>query len=94
MDCGLPQIDGFDSARHITNILNKYGINAGTGMPKLIALSDHIESEHVKRAIDTGFDLIFQKPLDLHDLEMLLYGYGFAFDVSDHFLSSLRDNKL
>ncbi|MDR5740137.1 ATP-binding protein [Caballeronia sp. LZ016] len=58
VDIGLPGIDGFEVARRARNIL-------GDKRPYLIALSGYSGSEVSERAIQSGFDDSFVKPIDV-----------------------------
>ncbi|VXB10000.1 Histidine kinase [Burkholderia sp. 8Y] len=58
VDIGLPGIDGFEVARRARDLL-------GEKRPHLIALSGYSGSEVSERAIESGFDDVFVKPIDI-----------------------------
>ncbi len=64
-DLGLPQLDGFDVARHVRASPDLQGT-------VLIALSGHAMAEDVARAHAAGFDHHLAKPPDLGKLGRLL----------------------
>jgi len=58
VDLGLPGIDGFEVARRTRDVL-------GDKRPCLIALSGYSGPEVTERAIESGFDQTFVKPIDI-----------------------------
>ncbi|VXB58161.1 Histidine kinase [Burkholderia sp. 8Y] len=63
VDIGLPGIDGFEVARRARDIL-------GDKQPYLIALSGYSGPEVSERAIESGFDRVFVKPIDIRLLRV------------------------
>ncbi|MDR5857724.1 ATP-binding protein [Caballeronia sp. LZ062] len=62
VDIGLPGIDGFEVARRARDTL-------GDKRPHLIALSGYSGPEVNERAIQSGFDDVFVKPIDIGSLQ-------------------------
>lgn len=66
VDIGLPGIDGFEVARRAKDML-------GIKRPHLIALSGYSGPEVSERAIESGFDDVFVKPIDLKLLQRSIH---------------------
>ncbi|WP_250536725.1 ATP-binding protein [Caballeronia sp. AZ10_KS36] len=66
VDIGLPGIDGFEVARRAKDML-------GIKRPHLIALSGYSGPEVSERAIESGFDDVFVKPIDLGLLQRSIH---------------------
>jgi signal transduction histidine kinase len=60
-DIGLPDMDGFDVAREIRATKN-------AKHPRLIAITGYGETEDRQRALDSGFDFHFVKPIEPEQL--------------------------
>jgi signal transduction histidine kinase/ActR/RegA family two-component response regulator len=67
VDIGLPGIDGFEVARRVKDML-------GNRRPHLIALSGYSGPEVTERAIESGFDDVFVKPIDIGLLRRSING--------------------
>jgi CheY-like chemotaxis protein len=67
LDLELPEMNGYELARRLREEL-------GSSAPKLVALSGYGQSEHVKRALDSGFEAYLLKPVDLEKLLETLEG--------------------
>ena len=64
IDIGLPDLSGYEVAAHGREIVGDQVL--------LIALTGYGQSEHVKRALESGFDAHLVKPLDTTALGQLL----------------------
>jgi CheY-like chemotaxis protein/two-component sensor histidine kinase len=64
IDIGLPDLSGYEVAAHGREIVGDKVL--------LIALTGYGQSEHVKRALESGFDAHLVKPLDTTALGQLL----------------------
>jgi DNA-binding response OmpR family regulator len=52
--------------------------------PKIIAITGHIENEYVDRALKSGMDKIFQKPLHAREFGQLLMDMRYITTVPAH----------
>ena len=64
LDVGLPDLDGYDLARHVRAQHGK--------KPTLIAATGYGQQSDRKRAADAGFDCHFVKPVSVRDLVLVL----------------------
>jgi two-component system, sensor histidine kinase len=69
VDIGLPDIDGYEVARRMREVLPK----AST---RLVAMSGFGQPEDKTRALEAGFDAHFVKPVELDELRKLLVEPG------------------
>src|SRR5579871_4063609 len=65
IDIGLPDIDGYQVARHIHQ-------RPTEKRPLLVAITGYVEEEHHRRSEEAGIDLHLVKPADMKQLEKLL----------------------
>ncbi|SAK47596.1 histidine kinase [Caballeronia fortuita] len=65
VDIGLPDIDGFEVARRARATL-------GERCPRLVALSGYSGPDVTERALDSGFDEVFVKPIDIRRLQQVV----------------------
>ena len=73
MDCNMPIMDGYESADKIRSYLQSLGI----GQPIILAVTGHCEDNYVQRAIDSGMNQVFSKPLRGELLKAILSMIGF-----------------
>ena len=59
MDCNMPIMDGYDSARCI----RKFYAEAKIQQPMIIACTGHTEQEYIKKAFAHGMDEVVAKPV-------------------------------
>ncbi len=59
MDCEMPQLDGYETAR----LLRAQEQRDGLKRSRIIAVSAHASSDHQKRALDAGMDDCLTKPV-------------------------------
>ncbi len=64
LDIGLPGMDGFEVARHLSN-------DPRAGRPFLVALTGYGQDEDQRRSRAAGFDVHLVKPVNLDDLRRL-----------------------
>ena len=71
-DCSMPVMDGYEASRQIRSLLAAHESSL-----KIIAVTGHVESEYVQKALDHGMDLVWPKPLQVSSLAQILHEYKF-----------------
>jgi CheY-like chemotaxis protein len=66
MDCNMPFLDGYEATKQIRAIYTENCIDVEE-QPKIIAITGHVENEYVNKAIQSGMDHVYQKPLPIED---------------------------
>ena len=62
MDCNMPFLDGYAATKKIRKMYANLGI-LRENQPKIIAITGHVEVEYQTKAIASGMDKVYQKPL-------------------------------
>ena len=83
MDCNMPFLDGYQATRNIRKLWESKGITRKR-QPKIIAVTGHVEEEYVQKAINSGMDKIYPKPLPIKDFGQLLLEMKFIDAVPNH----------
>ena len=83
MDCNMPFMDGYEATKKIRRLYNQQKM-ANENQPKIIAITGHIENEYVDRALQSGMDKIFQKPLHVKEFGQLLMDMKYITTIPDH----------
>ena len=71
MDCNMPFMDGYKATKKIRNIYEGLGIERAH-QPYIVALTGHTEKEYVQKALNSGMDKVYSKPLNCRDFARLL----------------------
>jgi CheY-like chemotaxis protein len=66
MDCNMPFLDGYEATKVIRSLYKQNKIESEQ-QPRIIAITGHVENEYVKKAIQSGMDKVFQKPLPIKE---------------------------
>lgn len=66
MDCNMPFLDGYEATKAIRRMFNNLSIPREQ-QPKIIAITGHVENEYVQKAIASGMDKVYQKPLPIQE---------------------------
>jgi CheY-like chemotaxis protein/anti-sigma regulatory factor (Ser/Thr protein kinase) len=66
LDLGLPELDGYEVARHLRQ-------SEATRGALLVALSGYGQQEHRRRSSEAGFDYHLVKPVDFGALQRILF---------------------
>ena len=83
MDCNMPFIDGYEATKQIRLLYREIGIERNK-QPKIIAVTGHVENEYIAKAIESGMDKVFSKPLNCRDFGLLLLEMGFIDEMPQH----------
>lgn len=76
MDCYMPSLDGFEATKKIRQLFNDSNI-AKENQPMICAITGNVEEDHKQRALKSGMDRVFLKPLPIEDLKRVLKKQGF-----------------
>ena len=68
MDQNMPVMDGATATRTIREFLYEHELD----QPIICGVTGHTEQEYVKRAIESGMNMVYSKPLSLNLLKKLL----------------------
>ena len=83
MDCNMPFLDGYEATKQIRKIWLNMGIKREF-QPKIIAVTGHVEAEYVLKAINSGMDKVYPKPLPIKEFGKLLMDMKFINEVPEH----------
>jgi len=76
-------MDGYEATKKIRRLYTQKKM-AYENQPKIIAITGHIENEYVDRALQSGMDKIFQKPLHVREFGQLLMDMRYITTVPAH----------
>ena len=76
-------MDGYEATEKIRKLYNQNKM-AYEIQPKIIAVTGHIENEYVDRALQSGMDKIFQKPLHVKEFGQLLMDMKYITTIPEH----------
>ena len=68
MDCNMPFMDGYDATEQIRQYLFEMDIE----QPIIVAVTGHTEPSYVERALNSGMNAVFSKPVAPKQLKELL----------------------
>ena len=80
MDCNMPFMDGYTATQQIRQLF-KENNKKMEEQPMICAITGHVEKEYVDKALASGMDKVFQKPLPIADLGEVLVKTGFISQV-------------
>lgn len=58
MDCNMPFMDGYEATKKIRRMFASIGVER-EHQPKIYAITGHVESEYVTKALKYGMDKVF-----------------------------------
>ena len=61
-DCNMPFLDGYEATKMMRSLWNNLNIPR-EDQPRIFAVTGHIEEHYIKKAVDSGMDHVFAKPL-------------------------------
>lgn len=83
MDCNMPFLDGYEATKKIRKMFLQCDIERDR-QPKIIAITGHVEKEYVTKAIESGMDKVYQKPLPVQEFGQMLMQMRFIDSVPEH----------
>mmetsp|Transcript_16155 Transcript_16155/g.27333 ORF Transcript_16155/g.27333 Transcript_16155/m.27333 type:complete len:98 (+) Transcript_16155:200-493(+) len=87
----MPRMDGYECVRRIHKLLKLNGITDPESIPKIYAVTGHVEPEYKKMSIESGILNVYSKPIDISQLQLLLLQSGFEIELKgdvEQFLGS------
>ena len=66
MDCNMPFMDGYEATSRIRKMFQSVNIPRDE-QPKIVAITGHVENEYIQRAINSGMDKVYPKPLPIRE---------------------------
>jgi CheY-like chemotaxis protein len=83
MDCNMPFLDGYEATKRIRKLFLTLDIPREQ-QPKIVAITGHVENEYVKKAISSGMDKVYPKPLPIKEFGQLLMQMNYIDRVPEH----------
>ena len=71
-DCSMPFMDGYECCEKMNKILDEANILDKDERPLIVAVTGHVESEYKRKAILSGMDSIYSKPIKTNAVAMIL----------------------
>jgi len=62
-DCSMPFMDGYECTKCIRLLLEYSGITTLKDQPRIVAVTGHFEPEFQMKAIQSGMEKVFPKPM-------------------------------
>jgi len=87
-DCSMPFMDGYECCQRIHCLLDSLNIRA---KPKILAVTGHVESEYQRKALRSGMDSLFSKPIKIDQLAMVLLEQGFYLKLPQELETELEE---
>ena len=81
-DCSMPFMDGYEATKQMRQLWLDLGIRREE-QPKIYAVTGHIEQRYIQKAMESGMDQVYSKPLAIKLLGDLLFRMGFIEEVAD-----------
>ena len=83
MDCNMPFMDGYEATKRIRRGLSDIDVTRDQ-QPRIVAITGHVENEYVEKALASGMDKIYPKPLPVKEFGQLLIALKFIEEVPKH----------
>ena len=83
MDCNMPFLDGYEATKKIRKIFDDAMVQRDV-QPKIIAITGHVENEYIQKAIQSGMDKVYPKPLQIKEFGTLLINLRIIDSVPAH----------
>jgi len=81
-DCNMPFLDGYEATRMMRSLWSNMNIPR-EDQPRIFAVTGHIEEHYIKKAVDSGMDHVFAKPLQINLLANLLFNMKFITHIKE-----------
>lgn len=90
MDCNMPFLDGYEATRRIRRLYLSMDIQREQ-QPRIVAITGHVENEYVQKAIASGMDKVYPKPLPVQEFGQLLMDMRLIDAVPENLRMDLYD---
>ena len=70
----MPLMDGYEFAATALRSIREFGVDEP---PKFVAITGHVESDYIRRAIMSGMEQVFSKPVKSKTIAQLLLERNF-----------------
>mmetsp|Transcript_17575 Transcript_17575/g.27152 ORF Transcript_17575/g.27152 Transcript_17575/m.27152 type:complete len:84 (+) Transcript_17575:2076-2327(+) len=82
----MPMMDGYECCMKIHLLLDEVRV---VEKPKIYAVTGHVESEYQRKAIKSGMDSLFAKPISICCLAQALLEKRFEIQVPEQLVKEL-----
>ena len=72
----MPFLDGYEATKQIRELYSSYNIDRAQ-QPMIVAVTGHTEDEYLKKALDSGMDRVYPKPISVEEFGDLLIELGY-----------------
>ena len=79
----MPFVDGYEASKRIRSAYAQMDIPRDQ-QPRIVAITGHVENEYVDKALHSGMDKVYPKPLPIKDFGKLLIQMKFIEAVPKH----------
>ena len=69
----MPHMDGYESTRQIREYLHYHHMK----QPTIIAVTGHSEDSYIKKALDSGMNMVLSKPIDIKKFQKIFNSLNF-----------------
>ncbi len=76
----MPIMDGYECCSLIQKVLLEAGVRS---KPKIYAVTGHVESEYQRKALLSGMDSLFAKPISINSLALALLEKKFQIELPE-----------
>jgi CheY-like chemotaxis protein len=87
----MPKMSGYECATEILKLMRKNNVIDEEEVPRIYAVTGHVEAEFKQQAVESGMLSVYSKPININDLQLLLFERRFEFqmkpDVEAHLQS-------
>mmetsp|Transcript_11897 Transcript_11897/g.18366 ORF Transcript_11897/g.18366 Transcript_11897/m.18366 type:complete len:86 (+) Transcript_11897:1052-1309(+) len=84
----MPFMDGFQCAKRMRHMLRNV-----KEKPTIVAVTGHVEDEYQKRALESGMEQVYPKPISVDKVARLLLEKGYKIKVPNGLAKELESQK-